>query len=339
MEIAKELESFARAIERLKAAVAVAVVGQERVVHEILVSLVAQGHVLLEGAPGLGKTLLVRTLAACLRLRYSRIQFTPDLMPADITGTNVIVEDEDGRKRFEFQPGPVFGNVVLADEINRATPKTQSALLEAMQELGVTVAGTRHVLEAPFFVLATQNPIEMEGTYPLPEAQLDRFFFKILIDPPDEETLVRIVEATTGAAAAAPDPVLDGPRLLAMADLARGVPVAEPLLRYVAQLVRATQPEGPGAGAAARRYVRYGAGVRAAQTIVLAAKVTALMAGRAHVAFEDLRAVAKPALRHRIVLNFEGEAEGVATDRIVDQVLAELPDMPADVSRLEGEGP
>ena len=191
------------------------------------------------------------------------------------------------------------------------------------------------MLEEPFFVLATQNPIEMEGTYPLPEAQLDRFFFKILIEPPDEETLVRIIEATTGAAAAAPDPVLDGPRLLAMSELARGVPVAEPLVRYVARLVRATQPEGADAAAAARRYVRYGAGVRAAQTIVLAAKVMALMAGRAHVAFEDLRAVAKPALRHRIVLNFEGEAEGVGTDMIVDQVLAELPDMPADVTRLE----
>ena len=336
MEIAKELESFAGAIERLKAAIGVAVVGQERVVQEILVSLVAGGHALLEGAPGLGKTLLVRTLAGCLQLRYSRIQFTPDLMPADITGTNVIVEDEDGRKRFEFQRGPVFGNVVLADEINRATPKTQSALLEAMQELGVTVAGVRHVLEAPFFVLATQNPIEMEGTYPLPEAQLDRFFFKILVAPPDEETLVRIVEATTGAAVAVPAPVLDGPRLLAMSGLARSVPVAEPLLRYVARLVRATQPDGEGSAAAARKYVRYGASVRAAQTIVLAAKVTALMAGRAHVAFEDLRAVAKPALRHRLVLNFEGEAEGVGTDTIVDQVLAELPEMPAEVTGLEG---
>jgi len=335
MEISRELESFGEAIERLKRAIGAAVIGQERVVQEILISLVAGGHVLLEGAPGLGKTLLVRTLADCLQLRFSRIQFTPDLMPSDITGTNVIVEAEDGRKRFEFQPGPIFGNIVLADEINRATPKTQSALLEAMQELGVTVAGERHALEAPFFVLATQNPIEMEGTYPLPEAQLDRFFFKVLVAPPDEETLVRIVEATTGAATPAPTPVLDGPRLLAMSGLARSVPVAEPLVRYVARLVRATQPEGAESAAVARKYVRYGASVRAAQAIVLAAKVMALMAGRAHVAFEDLRAVAKPALRHRLVLNFEGEVEGVGTDTIVDQVLAELPDMPAEITRLE----
>ncbi|MHC4548770.1 MAG: AAA family ATPase [Planctomycetota bacterium] len=334
MQITKQLEEFAASVARLKEEIHRAVVGQDRVVHEILVSLLAGGHVLLEGAPGLGKTLLVRTLADCLRLRFRRIQFTPDLMPADITGTNVIVEDADGRKTFEFQRGPIFGNIVLADEINRATPKTQSALLEAMQERGVTVAGVRHELEPPFFVLATQNPIEMEGTYPLPEAQLDRFFFKILIAPPDEETLVRIVEATTGAATAAPAAVLDGPRLLEMSDLARQVSIAGPLLRHVARLVRATQPDSGETAAAARKYVRYGAGVRAAQTMVLAAKVCALMVGRAHVAFDDLRSVAKPALRHRFVLNFEGEAEGVGADTIIDEVLAELPEVPVEVSRL-----
>jgi MoxR-like ATPase len=296
--------------------------------------MLAGGHALLEGAPGLGKTLLVRTLARCLRLAFSRIQFTPDLMPADVTGTNVIVEDADGRKRFEFQPGPIFGNIVLADEINRATPKTQSALLEAMQECGVTVAGTRHPIAPPFFVLATENPIEMEGTYPLPEAQLDRFLFKILVPSPDEATLVRIVEATTGAAGPEPRPVLDGPRLLAILDFVRRVPVAEPLVRYAARLVRATQPESAEAATAARKHLRYGAGVRGAQALVLAAKVEALLKGRVHVAFEDLKAVAKPALRHRLILNFEGEAEGVLQDAIVDAVLREVPEMPAEVSRL-----
>jgi len=334
MELDQQLADFAGTIRRLEEEIRKAVVGQERVVHEILVTLVAGGHALLEGAPGLGKTLLVRTLARCLELKYSRIQFTPDLMPADVTGTNVIVEDAAGRKQFEFQPGPVFGNVVLADEINRATPKTQSALLEAMQERGVTVAGVRHELAAPFFVLATQNPIEMEGTYPLPEAQLDRFFFKILIEDPDEETLVRIVDATTGAAPDAPQPVIDGARLLAMTDLARRVPVAEPLVRHVARLVRSTQPESPEAAAVARRYLRYGAGVRGAQTLVLAAKVEALMAGRAHVSFDDIRAAARPALRHRIILNFAGEAEGISRDEIVAQVLAAMPRVPEQISSL-----
>ena len=334
MDLDRELSDFRRAIRDLEAEIRRVIVGQEQVVHEILVCLLAGGHALLEGAPGLGKTLLVRTLARSLRLTFSRIQFTPDLMPADVTGTNVIVEDADSRKRFEFQPGPIFGNIVLADEINRATPKTQSALLEAMQECGVTVAGTRHPIAPPFFVLATENPIEMEGTYPLPEAQLDRFLFKILVPSPDEATLVRIVEATTGAAGPEPRPVLDGPRLLAILDFARRVPVAEPLVRYAARLVRATQPESAEAAAAAKKHLRYGAGVRGAQALVLAAKVQALLAGRVHVAFEDLHAVAKPALRHRLILNFEGEAEGVNQDAIVDAVLREVPGMPAEVSRL-----
>jgi MoxR-like ATPase len=336
MDLDRELSQFRSAIRELEAEIRRVIVGQERVVTEILVCLLAGGHALLEGAPGLGKTLLVRTLARSLRLTFSRIQFTPDLMPADVTGTNVIVEDADGRKRFEFQRGPIFGNVVLADEINRATPKTQSALLEAMQERAVTVAGERHPIEPPFFVLATQNPIEMEGTYPLPEAQLDRFLFKVLIESPDEATLVKIVEATTGPAAPEPRPVLDGARLLSILDFARRVPVAEPLVRYAARLVRATQPESGEPAQAARKYLRYGAGVRGAQALVLAAKVHALLAGRVHVAFEDLRAVAKPALRHRLILNFEGEAEGVRADAIVEAVLRELPELPAEVSRLGG---
>jgi MoxR-like ATPase len=334
MDLDAELSRFQEAIRDLEAEIRRVVVGQEQVVHQILVCLLAGGHALLEGAPGLGKTLLVRTLARSLRLAFSRIQFTPDLMPADVTGTNVIVEDAAGRKRFEFQPGPIFGNIVLADEINRATPKTQSALLEAMQECAVTVAGTRHPVEPPFFVLATENPIEMEGTYPLPEAQLDRFLFKILVPDPDEATLVRIVEATTGATAHEPRPVLDGSGLLAILDFVRRVPVAEPLVRYAARLVRATQPESGEASAAARKHLRYGAGVRGAQALVLAAKAEALLKGRVHVAFEDLRAVAKPALRHRLILNFEGEAAGVAGDAIIDAVLGDLPEMPAEVSRL-----
>jgi len=334
MDLEQDLSRFTQATRDLETEIRRVIVGQDQVVHEILVCMLAGGHALLEGAPGLGKTLLVRTLARSLRLGFSRIQFTPDLMPADVTGTNVIVEDADGRKRFEFQPGPIFGNIILADEINRATPKTQSALLEAMQECGVTVAGTRHPIEPPFFVLATENPIEMEGTYPLPEAQLDRFLFKILVPSPDEATLVRIVEATTGSTAPEPRPVLDGPGLLALLGFARRVPVAEPLVRYAARLVRATQPESGEAAAAARKHLRYGAGVRGAQALVLAAKVEALLNGRVHVAFEDLKGVAKPALRHRLILNFEGEAEGIVADTIIDSVLAELPEMPAEISRL-----
>jgi len=334
MDIDARLDDFRARVERIRAEIRKVIVGQDGVIDQILICLLAGGHTLLEGAPGLGKTLMVRTLARSLDLEFSRIQFTPDLMPADVIGTNVIVQDDHGQKEFRFQRGPIFGNVVLADEINRATPKTQSALLEAMQERGVTVGGTRHVLTPPFFVLATQNPIEMEGTYPLPEAQLDRFLFKILIESPDEETLVRIIDATTGVAGGDPEPVLDGPALLSMCELARSVPIAEPLVRYAARLVRATQPESEGAAAAARKYLRYGAGVRGAQTLVLAGKVRALVEGRVNVSYEDLRVAARPALRHRLILNFEGEAEGVSTDTIIEQVMAEIPEVPAEVTRL-----
>ncbi|MHC4939873.1 MAG: AAA family ATPase [Planctomycetota bacterium] len=321
-------------LDALRREIRKAVVGQDPVIEEILVCLLAGGHALLEGAPGLGKTLLVRTIARCLELRYSRIQFTPDLMPADITGTNVIVPDDTGSKQFRFEPGPIFGQVVLADEINRATPKTQSALLEAMQEAAVTVSGERHELEAPFMVLATQNPIEMEGTYPLPEAQLDRFFFKILVAEPDEETLVAILGATTGTAAGEPTAVLDGASVLALRERVRAVEIAEPLVRHIARLVRATQPDAPVACDAARRYVRYGAGVRAGQAIALAAKAWAMLDGRTHVSFADIRRAAAPAMRHRLVLNFEGEAEGVAADRIIEETLAHVPEVPEEVSRL-----
>jgi len=327
----------AERIQELRTQIARAVVGQDAVVEEILICLLAGGHVLLEGAPGLGKTLLVRTLAQCLRLRYSRIQFTPDLMPADITGTSVLVEAEGGAREFRFEPGPIFGNVVLADEINRATPKTQSALLEAMQESAVTVAGTRHALDEPFVVLATQNPIEMEGTYPLPEAQLDRFFFKVLVEEPSEDELVAIVGATTGTDAAKPEPVLDAVAVLAMREQVRAVPIADPLVRHIARLVRATQPDAEEAAPAARQYIRYGAGVRAAQSLVLAAKTWALLAGRNHVSFADLRRAFLPALRHRIVLNFEGEAAGVAADEILARILDHVPEVPEEVERLAAQ--
>ena len=330
------LEDFAATALRLKHAVAQAIVGQSEVVDEVLVCLFAGGHALLEGAPGLGKTLLVRTLAAAMDLRFSRIQFTPDLMPGDIVGTNIVVEDERGRKRFELSKGPIFGQLVLADEINRATPKTQSALLEAMAERSVTIAGAQHALEEPFVVLATENPIEMEGTYPLPEAQLDRFLFKIYVPAPDEDTLVGILERTTGTRDAEVPRVIDGPGILAMRRLVREVHVAEPITRWVARLVQATDPSLAAAAPSARKLLRYGGGVRGAQALLLAAKVRALMDGRAHVAFADLRRVVMPALRHRVIPGFEAEAEGLGADAILSRILEEVPELPASVQRIEG---
>jgi MoxR-like ATPase len=328
------IERFHDVAARLRAAVSEVVVGQKDVVEEVLVCLFAGGHALLEGAPGLGKTLLVRTLAQALKLEFSRIQFTPDLMPADIVGTNVVVEDEHGRKRFELSRGPIFAQLVLADEINRATPKTQSALLEAMAEHSVTIAGTRHTLRQPFFVLATENPIEMEGTYPLPEAQLDRFLFKVLVPAPDEETLVGILDLTTGTARPEVPVVVDGETLLTLRDLVREVRVADPLTRYVARLVRASDPSSDVAAPSAKRLLRYGAGVRGGQSIVLAAKVTALIAGRAHVAYSDIERVALPALRHRIIPSFEAEADGVSPDEIVKKILSEVPEVPETVATI-----
>ena len=325
---------FRETIAKLKDAVAAQVVGQDTVVEEVLVCLFAGGHALLEGAPGLGKTLLVRTLADAMDLRFSRIQFTPDLMPGDIVGTNVVVEDERGRKRFELSRGPIFGQLVLADEINRATPKTQSALLEAMAERSVTIAGTRHALEEPFVVLATENPIEMEGTYPLPEAQLDRFLFKVMVPQPDEDTLVAILDRTTGTKSEKVPQVIDGPGILEMRALVREVFVAEPLSRWVARLVRASDPSLPGCAPSAAKLLRYGAGVRGGQSLVLAAKVRALVEGRAHVTFADLRKVALPALRHRIISNFEAEADGISADAILARILDEVPEVPEKVSRL-----
>jgi MoxR-like ATPase len=323
-DVERQVTAFREELGRLRAEIARVVVGHEEVVEGTLVALVAGGHVLIEGVPGLGKTLLVRTLGDALGLPFSRVQFTPDLMPADILGTQVLVDDPSGGRRFEFQRGPLFSSLVLADEINRATPKTQSALLEAMQERSVTVAKTTHALPSPFFVLATQNPLEMEGTYPLPEAQLDRFFVKLRVNPPRGEAMHQILDRTTGEATPRATRVLDGARLLELAALARQVPVARPVQEFVVRLVEGTHP-GREAPDLVRKYVRYGASPRGAQACLLGAKVLALLDGRFAVSTDDLKRMAPLALRHRLILNFEGAAEGVDPDRIIAALIAEAP--------------
>jgi len=300
------------------------IVGQQQLVRQTLVTLLAGGNALLEGVPGLGKTMLVRTLADAVDCAFSRIQFTPDLMPADIVGTNLIVEDEDGRRQFQFEPGPIFANLVLADEINRATPKTQSAMLEAMQERSVTVAKATRRLPRPFFVLATQNPLEMEGTYPLPEAQLDRFFYKVDVPFPTVDELVEIADRTTGTVTPQAEPVATGDKIAAMQELARGVPIARHVTEYAARLLKATHPDVEGAPGAVGQYVRYGASPRGMQAMILAGKILALLDGRYNVAYYDLRQAARPALRHRLILNFDAQAEGVAADTVIDAILAEV---------------
>lgn len=314
---------------RIEEEIGKVIVGQESILRDVLIALVAGGHVLLEGVPGLGKTMLVRTLSEALDLDFSRIQFTPDLMPADITGTNILIEDQDGRRRFAFQQGPIFANLILADEINRATPKTQSALLEAMQEKTCTVANVIHPLTEPFFVLATQNPLEMEGTYPLPEAQLDRFFFKLLVDFPSASEMTEILRRTTTDAKVSASKATDGPTIEAMGRLARQVPIASHVSDFVVRLVLATHPDKPQSVPIVKRYVRYGASPRGAQAIVLASKIRALVEGRLNVAFEDVRTVAIPALRHRLILNFEAEAAGITTDEVLAGVLSDVPETPA----------
>ncbi|HJL16557.1 MAG TPA: MoxR family ATPase [Sandaracinaceae bacterium LLY-WYZ-13_1] len=315
------VQSFRDDVSRVREEVGKMVVGQQDILDGVLTCLVAGGHALLEDVPGLGKTMLVRSMAEALHLKFSRVQFTPDLMPADILGTTVIAEDDEGHKEFEFRPGPVFANIVLADEVNRATPKTQSALLEVMQEHSVTVGKTTHRLEQPYFVLATQNPLEMEGTYPLPEAQLDRFLFKLSVEFPSREELHSILDRTTGSANPELTPVLDRERILQMRSLARDVPVARHVQDYAIRILEATHPDREVAPDMVRRFVRFGASPRGAQACLLAAKIQALFDGRFAVSADDVRAVAKPALRHRVILNFEGEAEGVRTDAILDAIL------------------
>ena len=321
----QQAAEFRRDFAAVREQLARVIVGHDAVLDGVLTCLFVGGHCLLEGVPGLGKTLLVRTLAQAVDLQFSRIQFTPDLMPADILGTNMIVESDDGRRAFEFRRGPIFTQVLLADEINRATPKTQSALLETMQEGSVTIGGTHYQLEPPFFVLATQNPIEQEGTYPLPEAQLDRFFFKVLVGYPSREELNAVLERTTRVDAAEVKRVLDGRRIKELQRIAREVMVAPHVRDFAARLVLATHPGGPHAVDAADKWLRFGAGPRGAQALVLAAKVRALLNERFNVIFDDLRTAALPALRHRVLLNFEAQAEGIDADRVVREILERVP--------------
>ncbi len=318
----EQLQETVQSIER---EVSKQIVGQKEVVRGVLIALLARGHVLLEGVPGLGKTLLVRVLAQALELEYNRIQFTPDLMPADIIGTNVISADSGGDRFFRFEPGPIFANILLADEINRATPKTQSALLEAMQEQTVTVGKTEHEVPRPFFVLATQNPMEMEGTYPLPEAQLDRFFFKLHVRFPSSDELREILSLTTSSEPVEMSRVADAKSLLRIGELARDVPIASHVMDYVVRLVLATHPDDSSAPKITRDYVRYGNSPRGGQAMVLAGKIRALMEGRFNVAFEDIREVAHPALRHRVILNFQAEMDGVTTDLLIRELIDRVP--------------
>jgi MoxR-like ATPase len=325
-EIDAAVEHFKNDVAALKAEIGKMIVGHHEIVEGVVMALLAGGHALLEGVPGLGKTMLVRTLAETIDATFSRVQFTPDLMPADILGTNMIVEDESGAKYFDFQKGPIFANILLADEINRATPKTQSALLEAMQEQSVTVAKTTYHLDKPFFVLATQNPLEMEGTYPLPEAQLDRFFYKLKVMFPGREALHVIMDRTTRDESPKPQKVLSKERVLAMRELVRRVPLARNVQDYAIRVLEATHPETAETTPMVKKYVRYGSSPRGAQAMLLAAKIRALLSGRFAVSIDDIRATTTPALRHRVILNFEGEAEGIPTDAVIADILQKTPE-------------
>ena len=320
----EDIEHFVDTAHRLEGELGRIIVGQRQVVRDVVIALLAGGHVLLEGVPGLGKTLLIRTLGEALDLSFSRIQFTPDLMPGDIVGTNILTEDEDGRRSMRFQPGPVFANLVLADEINRATPKTQSALLEAMQEHTVSAGDTTRPLPSPFFIMATQNPLEMEGTYPLPEAQLDRFFFKVIVPFPGRGELGEILRRTIQFEPDHADPVADGETLNRMIRIAREVPVPSRVHEYTVSLVVASHPENEHAPSAVRRYVRYGSSPRGLQALVVGGQVRALLEGRYNVSVEDLRAVAHAALPHRLIINFEAQADGVTPLQIIDHILEEV---------------
>jgi MoxR-like ATPase len=317
---------FRKVYARVQAEIGKVIVGHTDIVHGVLTCLFVGGHALLEGVPGLGKTLLVRTLSQVLSLDFNRIQFTPDLMPSDILGTNIIMESPDGKRVFNFQPGPLFAQIVLADEINRATPKTQSALLEAMQEHSITIGGTIHRLKEPFFVMATQNPIEQEGTYPLPEAQLDRFFFKLLVNYSGRQEMATIIDRTTRGEWPTPEKVVDGDKIRELQQLVREVLVAPQVQDYAVRLVLASHPQGEFAIGDTNKFIRCGASPRGAQAIVLASKVRALLEGRYNVSFEDIRRVYLPAMRHRIILNFEAQAENIASDVVLAQILNEVPE-------------
>ncbi len=319
------LEEFSEKAQAITNEVHKVIVGQESLIRHVLICIISGRHALLEGVPGLGKTMLIRTLSEVMSLQFSRIQFTPDLMPSDIVGTDILEEHESGRREFRFQPGPVFANMVLADEINRATPKTQSSMLEAMQEKMVTVANETYYLEPPFFVLATQNPLEMEGTYPLPEAQLDRFMFKVNVPFPSAGELVEIFNRTTSYNDSQLRAVVDGPTIIAMGELALQVPIPSHVSDYVARLVVGTHPDSPNATPKVQQYVRYGSSPRGGQSLILGAKVNALLEGRYNVAFDDVKTVASAALRHRLLLNFEGQAEGITADNVIADLLENIP--------------
>ncbi|MCA9258921.1 MAG: MoxR family ATPase [Planctomycetales bacterium] len=324
--IEKRAEQFAARYQAVREQIGRVIVGHDEIVHGVLTCLFVGGHCLLEGVPGLGKTLLVRTLAQTLDLQFSRIQFTPDLMPADILGTNMVVETLEGKRQFQFQKGPIFTQICLADEINRATPKTQSAMLETMQERRVSIAGKVFPMEPPFFVMATQNPLEQEGTYPLPEAQLDRFFFKLLVGYSTREELAAIIERTTRGVEVQPEKVMDGSEIVRWQELVREVIVAPHVQDYIVRLTMATHPEGEFAPPITNQFLRWGASPRGAQTVTLAAKVRALLSGRYNVSFDDVRRCFLPAMRHRVILNFEAQAEGVEADRVLDEILKATPE-------------
>jgi len=325
MDPKEQIGKFREVYNSLREEIGKVIVGQDAIVDGTLNALFANGHVLLEGVPGLGKTLLVRTLSQVLDLSFKRIQFTPDLMPADVLGTNMVHETDEGKRAFEFQHGPIFAHLVLADEINRATPKTQSAMLEAMQERSVTIGGEIRKLDLPFFVLATQNPIDQEGTYPLPEAQLDRFFYKLLVDYPTAAELSEIVTRTTEGTSVQVSKVVDGAMLIELQHLVQQVPVASHVKDYAVRLILATHPNTETALEITNQFLRFGSSPRGAQALLLGAKVRALTEGRFNVSFDDVAEVALPALRHRLIVNFEAEAEGVTTDLVLDKIMAEVP--------------
>jgi len=324
-ELIGKFESFRKKFSLLKETVGKVIVGNEDIIDDVLIGILSGGHILLEGVPGLGKTVLVKTLGECLGLKASRIQFTPDMMPSDILGTKILEENEEGKKIFRFEEGPIFSNIVLADEINRATPKTQSAMLEVMQEHHVTIGGKRHVMDEPFFVLATQNPIEMEGTYPLPEAQLDRFLFKLTVLFPSAEQLVSIVNRTTSKEEVSiSEPVLSKEDILEMRQIAKETIISSDVKMFAARLVLATHPELARENSVTKKYVRFGASPRGIQALIKAAKIRAIIEERFNVSVNDIHKVAHQALRHRILLNFTGEAEGITTDKIIEQIIDDV---------------